>query len=505
MQFRWFRRLGGRSATFAQLGGIAAVLLLVGLLLPYIAGDEVADTDLTAGDVELPELETDETATGSSTTTSTTTTVVGASGPQPSGVGGRRPAGPSLFSGGSQPPPAEQLTASDVGITPTTIKLGFLILDLGAISAAGMPVVVDPEQQERAIGAFVKEINERGGIAGRQIEPHYARFDVLDNTGDSSQAACKKLTEDIKVFAVVGGFSRPAHSYCVVERARTPMLSYIGYHPDSLYERSQGRLVTSFPTASRMMANWVFEGERLGILPGKKIGLVTDDPSDPGYETVAIVQGILERSGHEVVHVSKFAESASPQIPVEVQQMRTKGVEVVMLMTGTLNSQAFTQQATQQGWDPVWFTSDWSTNTADSTYSNAGQSFDGAIGITSIRNHEFRGNVPEPATATACAEIYERQTGTKLAPRGEAERSITMHFCDLLRLFGLGVANFGPNPTRTGLVEGVQEIGDFPQSTTADASFRPGKVDGADFVRTIRYEFDCKCWEYVDGFRKTRF
>ena len=505
MQFRWFRRLGGRSATYAQLGGIAAVLLLVGLLVPYIAGDEVDDTPLTAGDVDLPDLETDESAI-STTTTSTTTTLLGSAGPQPSGVGGRTPAGPSLFSGGGAPPPAgEALTASDVGISPTTIKLGFLILDLGAISSAGFPVIVDPDQQEKAIGAFVKEINERGGIAGRQIEPHYARFDVLDSTGDSSQAACKKLTEDIKVFAVVGGFSRPEHSYCVVERNRTPMLSYIGYHPDSLYQRSQGRLVTSFPTASRMMANWVYEGEQLKVIGGKKIGIVTDNPSDPGYETEAILRGILERNGHEVAHVARFAEPASAQVPVEVQQMRTKGVEVVMMMSGTLNSQAFTQQATQQGWDPVWFTSDWSTNTADSTYSNSGESFDGAIGVTSTRNHEFRGNVPEPATATACAEVYERQTGTKLAPRGEAERSLTMHFCDMLRLFGQGATNDGPNPTRTGLIEGVQQIGDFPQSTTADASFRPGKVDGADFVRTIRYEFDCKCWEYVDGFRKTRF
>ena len=284
------------------------------------------------------------------------------------------------------------------------------------------------------------------------------------------------------------------------------MISYIGYHPDSLYQRSRGRLVTSFPTASRMMANWIHELEALKIIPGKKLGIVADDRSDPGFETTATLERMLREKGHQITRISRLAGSASSQVPVEVQQQRTGGTEIVLMLAATLNAQQFTQIATQQNWDPVWLTSDWATGTADSTYSNAGRAFDGAIGITSIRNHEFRGKVPEPEVARRCVAIYEKQTGEKVKPSGDgAERSITLHFCDMLRIFTGGATKNGPKLTRDGLIGGIQQLGAFPQSTTADGSFRSGKVDAADFLRTIRWSFDCKCWNYVDGFRPMRF
>ena len=319
----------------------------------------------------------------------------------------------------------------------------------------------------------------------------------------SAQAACIKLTEDAKVFAVLGGFSKPASALCVLEAHRTPMVDYIGYHPDSLYRRSRGQLFTTFPTATRMMRTFVHELDRAKAIGDRKVGIVADDQTDPGDETSPILERFLREAGYEVAHRAKLAGSASSQVAVEVQQMRAKGVEFVILLSGTLNSQAVTQAADSQGWRPGWAGSDWGTMNGDSTMKNAGATFDGAWGVTSTRNYEFRGNVPQPPAARQCQATYEKGTGRKLAPRGEAENSLTMHFCDMVRIFEAGAKGAGPQLTRARFSGATQNLGPWAFASAGNGSFRPGKFDGTDEVRFQRWRVSCRCWTYVDAFHRS--
>lgn len=87
----------------------------------------------------------------------------------------------------------EELTASARGITEDTIHIGVAVPDVSAFADHG--------DQNARFQEIADQINAAGGINGRQLELHHARWDLLDTAG--FEAACVQLTEDVEVFAVI--------------------------------------------------------------------------------------------------------------------------------------------------------------------------------------------------------------------------------------------------------------------------------------------------------------
>lgn len=89
----------------------------------------------------------------------------------------------------------QQNTASDVGVTPTSVKVGLVVSmtsPLGGEAFSGA---------RYGVQAFVDGLNRRGGVAGRTVE-----LVVCDDgaTGAGNQECVRKLVEDDAVFAFVG-------------------------------------------------------------------------------------------------------------------------------------------------------------------------------------------------------------------------------------------------------------------------------------------------------------
>jgi hypothetical protein len=95
------------------------------------------------------------------------------------------------------------------GITPTTIKVGFIGIDAAsqaqtnALFGASSP----PADTKAAMNAIVAYINAHGGIDGRKIIPSYVERQTSSTDPNSDAALCTALTEDAKVFAVVTNYS----------------------------------------------------------------------------------------------------------------------------------------------------------------------------------------------------------------------------------------------------------------------------------------------------------
>lgn len=113
-------------------------------------------------------------------------------------------------------------TASDrsTGVTDSTIRLGVAQLDLASIANL---VDIDQGDVAAAYQGAIDEINADGGINGRMIEPYIVPVNPALPT--SSAAACTKLTEDKKVFAVVG-FFRNDDAICYLKTHDTPIVGY---------------------------------------------------------------------------------------------------------------------------------------------------------------------------------------------------------------------------------------------------------------------------------------
>ena len=170
------------------------------------------------------------------------------------------------------------------GVTPTSIKLGITYLDTSAIKNI---VNIDPGNFQVAYTALIDQINAKGGVNGRKIVPV---FEPIDPIGTAPAAtACTTLTEDDKVFAVIG-FFQAADTACYLQTHDTPL---IGATP-STASASQSKapwfndVISDNDLVPKEMAAFNQEG----VFVKKKVAVV-GDTSDQAE--VALVLSVLKK------------------------------------------------------------------------------------------------------------------------------------------------------------------------------------------------------------------
>ena len=105
---------------------------------------------------------------------------------------------------------------ADQGVTSTTIRVGFPVIDFAALAAVG--VHLNDGNFQDAISALTASMNNHGGIDGRKIVP-YVTLDNPANT-TSGTANCSQLTEDDHVFIVI----LPVYPDCYQVTHDTPVI-----------------------------------------------------------------------------------------------------------------------------------------------------------------------------------------------------------------------------------------------------------------------------------------
>ena len=418
-------RPGGRFAS-----GLTVGLLLAGLLMPLGFAHQLASSSGTAalatGSAGGEAAGTDgggaagggtSTAADQGASAAETPSATGATGPDGAHPGGSGAAGARSATAGAG------AGATDVGVTATTIKLGLGLLDTGGLSQAGVDVVASTASQQEAWQAFIADLNARGGIAGRKIEPYFHKYDITSEP--SMRAACLYWTEEAKVFAVLeafGYFGPPV--LCITQEHQTPFLARGGVGiPADYFAKSQGRLFVFTQAGDRMMRNVAAELNGLKTFKGDKVGIV-DGGSLYSPQTVDVLQNALTKSGHTVVRRSTLSadlDTAASQVPLEVQQMRVAGVTEVILNIDLVLSTQWVNAASSQGWNPRYYASDWAAMSGDFSTIGMPAAFDGSIAFTVTRNGDWRAGWPEPPTETHCRQIYEQRTGKKLNRSGSTD------------------------------------------------------------------------------------
>ena len=464
-----------------MLAGVVVGMLAAGVLVPAVVGTTTTTTVAT----DLPSVTSApaaiDTAAGGATTTTVTT---------PGTVGGTTPTtgtvGPAAASGAT---PRRDTTP---------VKVGFTLFDVGGASKLGFPIGADPAQQRQAWQAMVAYVNADGGINGRPIQPVWSTYDLTN--GDSQQASCLALTQDAHVFAVLGGYNYPAASLCVVDANRTLLLNNNAFSLEELYR--SGRHLSIFPRSTRMMANFARRMAAAGQVKGKKIGILDDLGGDPTKSVAAALVAQVEALGGDVVHQSILSgdlASGSSRIPVEVNQMRAAGVDVVLLLASPLFGTQFVQQADSQRWQPTYAGSDWDVWYSDTGAQNMPAGFDGAYSVVTVRTGEWRTGTPEPSPAVRCRQIYEQMTKTKAPPRGTDFHGSILQICDTFLLFAR-IARAAPTLDQASFMAAAQRTGRVEEAAWGGGSLGPGKFDLNDATRIIRWHLDCKCWKPATPF-----
>jgi ABC-type branched-subunit amino acid transport system substrate-binding protein len=494
--------------TYGLLLGAGAAVLAIGLAVPFVVAAK--PEPVTSGQSSLQTGGTTGSLPGASAPAVPTTGPSSAAGTTTGGGAGTGTTGAAGSTGGSGGvlgstggAPASGRTASDIGITPSAIKLGVLIPSDNSSKAGGSfsQVIGSPKQQWQA---YIDEVNGKGGILGRKIEPVFREYDGLDL--DAQRAACVYLTEQAKVFAIVnsGGFYGDP-ILCVTQQHKTPFIGQAGEALD-FYQKSNGLYFSTTPNKDRVLRNLVIAAMRDGAFRGKKIGILSRD----GIDAIPVDRSLkpeLKANGLTVTYEARISSddsAAQSQIPIEVQQMRNKGVNLIMLETGLIVANVFAQQADSQRYYPQYMTSDFASGGADIYTIGMPASFAGSVTYTALRTGEARAGMPEPPTDAACRKVFERRTGHKL-DHTSTEYSLTITACGILTEFDQAMATAGANPTRKLLSQALQAIGAWNVPFSGAGSWGPGKFDAPDVVRRALWHSDCKCWVPAGPFTRTKY
>lgn len=527
------RRLPRRGRTFAVLVATVAGLLLGGLTVPFIIGDEPtsggsADIELgAAGDSELQGIGAQATDAagnpvnpdgsvitvpggGAIPGTPGVTTVTPLAGRGSGSAGGAGQVGPTAAiarpggapaAGGSTGGGGAALTASDVGVTPDSVNLSVFIADLGEVAKLGFQL--DSGDQAAAFNGFVKETNDAGGISGRQLKINYIKFDPLNQ--DDMRRACITATENEKAFATMNlaGFYGAA-ILCVTEEHGTPYATALQHEPVEWYRRSKGLMVSYLPNKDRILRQMVADLDELDLLKGRKIGVVDSAFTADKLSSETALLPALAARGYTVVHrstIPEAADQAAAAISVEIEQMRSKGVDTILFAVNFLVEQVWVQQATNRSYNPRYHVSDMGGGATDAGTNQMPASYDGTIGFTSLRTGDDRAGIPEHPGSAPCRKRWSEATKQPME-RTTPNSANVIGACILMTDFVRAARAIGPDLKRSAIPRQYESIGAFDVPGVNPGSFGPGKYDALDLVRTIQWKASCKCWNVVSPFRK---
>ena len=199
----------------------------------------------------------------------------------------------------------EPLTASWRGVTEDTIRLGFIFTDFDSLREQGF-VSIDPGDPEFVVEALVEDVNSRGGINGRMIEP-YIEF-VLPIGTTAAEESCLRLAEDHEVFAVVGAFGGLAIEANRCLGALNGIVQ-VGGGPSAAQVADAGvPWISARMAAERRLPATVELMDREGLI-GERVAVAVTASQQPLADDLVVPA--LGALGHEVV---EYAVSGSEDV-----------------------------------------------------------------------------------------------------------------------------------------------------------------------------------------------
>jgi ABC-type branched-subunit amino acid transport system substrate-binding protein len=305
------------------------------------------------------------------------------------------------------------------GVTPTTIKVGITYPDVAAVKSI---VNIDPGNYPEAYQALIRQINAHGGINGRKIVPVLAAIDPLGTA--PAATACTELTQDDKVFAVMGFFQTPdtacyvqTHDTALVGASLTGAAASQARAPWFNFQLSDSDLI------SKEMS--VFKHE--GVFEGKKVAVVGEEADQADVNHVVPV---LRKLGVDVVASAindvptNDTGASGPEYGIIAQKFESSGANVVVAVGSASEGWPSALQGNQSAYLPRLV----ATNETDfSAYAtNAGYSsavLRGAVTASNLPPASVWWNDPPMkrciATIKAAqptAVIYDPVTGTASTP-----------------------------------------------------------------------------------------
>ena len=387
-----------------------------------------------------------------------------------------------------------ELTDSFRGVTADTILVGFTTVDFARLNqnfgleltfADGVP----------AMEAVVADLNERGGILGRRIELVSRRFVPVGPV--EVEAICVELTEDLGVFAVLGGFAGPGAedvNDCITDTHETIIVG--GTPTPQQLARARAPWISNTMERERRARGLVAVLEAEGRLAELGvIGILASTPNDAGVVDAA--RDAFTAAGTEVAFdaiVSTTGDETATRGEVDVffERGRAEGVDTFLFIGD--DAYANEQLIARSGdTNLLWLYSD----------SVQGWNTDPPPGLDDVplllATGSGEGSRDDPAWGN-CIELVDAAYDTEIRPPHELAVGETNHWsalstaCLNVRLFEQVATAAGADLTNESFAAAAAGLGAYELPGSPFASLGPGKPDGLDTVRLTTWDHGAGQW-----------
>ncbi len=375
------------------------------------------------------------------------------------------------------------LTASATGVTATTIKIGFSYIDLEALAKSGI-IKIDHGPYAQIIQALVDDVNDRGGINGRKLELVTAKYSAIGNT--DQLAACTKLTEDDKVFAVLNGLLQN-NNLCVTQQHATILIGGSGLSAN-LLAQARAPWVTSGPSIERSIKALIQLLDANGSLKGKTIGLYAAQAANKPL--LDLGTQALKAAGYSVKDQAlndapdNDAQAATAQDNVIAQRFSNEHIDTVIDVGLFIPAADFDGA----GYHPTLYTLD-EGNVAAAAFTNPLGKFPLVAAVASGAD-PFK--VPE---LQRCAQVWKAKTGKTIKTQeqedldGKSSGYVAMiKACSALQIFVAAAKAAGPDLTNASFARGLASIGAIDLADVGPSSFGADKPDGQDTFQLVKFD-----------------
>ncbi|MGI9603390.1 MAG: hypothetical protein ACR2QE_16015 [Acidimicrobiales bacterium] len=390
------------------------------------------------------------------------------------------------------------LTASARGVTADAIHIGIPLVDFAGINDT-FGVDLNTADAQPAWEAAVAELNERGGILGREIVATYATY--LPVAVTDIDRICLELTEDTETFVVMGGLRPQEGALCFTATHETPFFSTFGM-PGEVIDASIAPVIALELRADRALTGLVGALDQNGVLDEHTLGIVSHAGNDA---TIDAIQAELTALGrpeavvavNDTIESDQVAYSQNNQIIVE--RFKADGVSLVIPI-GITPAAAYVA-FDENGAEEIVLATNNGQMTNGTTLEESDVDPDRREGSYYLATRAFRDFVDQGHQPTIdCIENYETRTGDQANLFPEENPDIPgniggiMRSCQSIAILEAAATEAGADLTNESLEAGLLSIVAFDMAGSDPGSIRSDKRDFPDLVFLKDYDVATDLW-----------